>query len=127
MVEYSRASRQVLAYFNSTFVALIPKYDNPCTFDQFRPISLCNNIYKKISKLIVNRLKDLLSDNISYEQFGFLKEHQIHEEINLAQEDLHSIHIGKKKAITFKVELSKAFNRFSWIYIKLLLIQLGFG
>ena len=37
---------------NSTFIALIPKKDKPATFYDFHPISLCNLIYKVISKII---------------------------------------------------------------------------
>jgi hypothetical protein len=65
--------------YNSTFLVLIPKVDFPDTFDDFRPISLCNCLYKIISKVIVVRIKPLLSNVISSEQFGFLKGRLIHE------------------------------------------------
>jgi hypothetical protein len=90
--------------------------DNPSNFDQFRPISLCNNIYKIISKIIAHRIKDILSENISEEQFGFLQGRQIHQEIGISQEGLHSIHTQKQRAITYKVDLSKAFDKVSWLY-----------
>jgi hypothetical protein len=44
VVEYSRTSGYILSAFNSTFIALIPKADNPHSFDQLRPISLSNKI-----------------------------------------------------------------------------------
>ena len=91
MVEDSRISRKIPACFNSTFIALIPKVDNPKSLHDFRPISLCNCIYKVISKIIARRLTDLLSEHISGEQFGFLKGRQIHEAIGVAQEGLHSM------------------------------------
>jgi hypothetical protein len=47
------------------------KLDN---FDDFRPISLCNYIYKIIAKVFVMILKDVLSNDISSKQFGFLGE-----------------------------------------------------
>jgi hypothetical protein len=110
-VEYSRKTSQILSAFNSTFIALIPKYNNPHSFDQFKPILLCNS--KIISKLIARRLLDFLSDYISLEQLNFLKGRQIHEAIGLAQEGLHSIHTCKQKAVTLKVDLSKAFGKVS--------------
>ena len=58
--------------------------DNPKSLHEFRPISLCNYIYKVISKVIAWRLKDLLSEHITGEQFGFLKGRQIHEAIGVA-------------------------------------------
>lgn len=43
-IKYSRIRGRILAPFNATFLSLIPKSDKPSSFDQFRPISLCNNI-----------------------------------------------------------------------------------
>ena len=84
VVEDSCLSGRISTCFNSTFIALIPKVDNPKSLNDFRPISLCNCIYKVITKVISRRLKDLLSEHISGEQFGFLKGRQIHEAIGVA-------------------------------------------
>jgi hypothetical protein len=50
---------------NHTFIALIPKCLGASSVHHYRPISLCNVIYKIISKLLANRLKPLLSKFIS--------------------------------------------------------------
>jgi hypothetical protein len=50
---------------------------------------------------------------------------QFHQDIGLSQEGKHSIHTGKKIDIYLKVDISKSFDQVSWLYIKLLLIQLG--
>lgn len=84
MVKESRKYGVIHASINSTFIALIPKVDKPSTFDDFRPISLCNCLYKIILKVIRKRLKAILSEKISKEQFGFLQGRQIHEEIGVA-------------------------------------------
>jgi hypothetical protein len=42
---------------SETLIALIPKVDCPENFKEFRPISLCNTIYKLITKIMVNRLR----------------------------------------------------------------------
>lgn len=47
-----------------TLIVLIPKVDNPKSFKDFRPISLCNTIYKIVIKVLVNRLRPLLKDLI---------------------------------------------------------------
>jgi hypothetical protein len=46
---------------SETLVALIPKVDCPTNFKEFRPISLCNTVYKLITKILVNRLRPFLN------------------------------------------------------------------
>ena len=50
---------------NSTTIVLIPKIANPTKLTEYRPISLCNVIYKVIAKCLVNRLRPLL-DNLIF-------------------------------------------------------------
>ena len=111
LVEESRLSGRVLPSLNSTFITLIPKKDKPSTFDDFRPISLCNLIYKLIAKVVANRLNPFLDKFISPQQFGFLKNHQISEPLAITQEVLHSVKSRNKSALVLKLDLTKAFDR----------------
>lgn len=126
VVEESRSSGTIYHAINSTFIALIPKSDSPESLNDYRPISLCNCLYKIISKTIANHLRPILSRSIAPQQFAFLESRQIHEAIGLAQEAIHSIWSKHLKAILLKIDLSKAFDRVSWLYIKMILIHLGF-
>jgi hypothetical protein len=60
VVDLTRSIGKTFGAFNTTFIALIPKVDNPTSFEKFRPISLCNCIYKIISNVIARRLKRVL-------------------------------------------------------------------
>lgn len=79
-----------------------------------------------VSKIIARRLKVVLSQNISEEQFGFLAGRQIHEAIGVAQEGLHSLKTQKLKGVILKIDFFKAYDKVSWVYIIHLLIHLGF-
>jgi hypothetical protein len=59
--------------------------------DKFHPISLCNVIYKIITKVIANRLKPILHSIISPEQGGFVEGRQILDGIIVAHETIHSL------------------------------------
>ena len=124
LVEETRINGLLHHPLNSTFLSLIPKKDKPEILEDYRPISLCNITYKVVIKIIAQRLKKVLSKIISKEQFKFLEDRQIHEAIGVAQEGLHSAKTKKAKGAIFKIDLSKAFDKVSWIY---LLTHLGFN
>ena len=50
----------MLREINHSFIVLIPKGNNTAMVSQFKPISLCNVLYKIISKLLANRLRLVL-------------------------------------------------------------------
>ena len=125
LVETSRSCGIVTTALNSTFIALIPKVDCPTYFGDFRPISLCNLCYKLIAKVAATRLKPYLDSHISPQQFGFLKNRLIQEPVAITQEVLHSVKIKKQSTLILKLDLTKAFDRVNWTFIRLILIQIG--
>ncbi|MCH80961.1 hypothetical protein A2U01_0001739, partial [Trifolium medium] len=112
---------------NQTDICLIPKVDNPEYVTQFRPISLCNTIYKLVSKVIVERLKECIPKLVSPFQTGFVPGRIIHENIIVAKEMVHSMHKmkGRKGAFAIKVDLSKAYDKLSWEFIWRVLCEIN--
>jgi hypothetical protein len=110
-IEESRISGKFFRSLNATFVALIPKDSKPTSFNDFIPISLCNFVYKVISKIISNRLKGKMASGISSEKFSFLKDRMIFYVVRLSQECMHTIKTRKRKPIILKLDLRKSYDK----------------
>ena len=63
---------------------------------------------------------------ISGEQFGFLPGRQIPDVVGAIQEGMHTIHCKGLKSVVLKIDLSKAYDRFSWTYLRFILSKMGF-
>eukprot|EP00253_Pinus_taeda_P001635 PITA_01635 len=127
VVEESRRSASILKSLNSTFLALIPKEEEDTTPTKFRPIGLCNVLYKIISKVIANRLKPILPGLISEEQSGYVEGRQILDNILLAQEMVHTLQSRKVAGMMMQLDLSKAYDKASWNYLEAILTAFGFA
>eukprot|EP00253_Pinus_taeda_P013830 PITA_13830 len=127
LVEESRMNQKVWLAINSTFYALIPKGDNLEDANGFRPIALCNVIYKIITSMIAKRLKPLLDKLISAEQTGFVEGRQILDGLVVTQEVIDSLKVKKKKGMMIKLDLSKAYDRRNWNYLEKVLESFGFN
>lgn len=82
---------------NDTAIVLIPKGPNPEEFKDFRPISLCNVVFKIISKCLVNRLRPLLDTIMSPEQSAFIPGQHITNNALIAFECIHAIQQGVRE------------------------------
>jgi hypothetical protein len=126
LVEDSHREGRMNAPLNLNFISLISNKYNPQCMDEFIHFSLCNCIYKIVAKVIERLIKMVLSESISQEKLHFLEVRQIHEAVEVAQEGIHSIKTKNIKGAVLKIDLSKAFDIVSWIYLRILLTHLGF-
>ena len=126
VVEDSRVNRTILKALNTSFIALIRKQDNAQTPDRYRPIALCNVVYKIISKVVANKLKPLLPSLVSVEQSGYVECRQILNNIIQAHEVVHSLTSNRKVGMIMQLDLAKAYDKLNWTYIRKVLIAFGF-
>lgn len=112
---------------NNAYLVLIPKCDVPEKANQFRPMGLCNIVYKVVTKVLVNRLKPVLPSLISPTQCSFVTNRQITDNVIIVQEMLHTMRRkqGKKKGtMVIKIDFEKAYDRLRWPFIRESLLEL---
>ncbi|WOG81200.1 hypothetical protein DCAR_0100345 [Daucus carota subsp. sativus] len=94
-----------------------------------RPIALCNVLYKIIAKCLANRLKIILPGLISENQSAFVPGSNISDNVLVAFEALHYMkrkQSGNDGVVALKLDISKAYDRVDWSYLRKRMIQMGF-
>lgn len=90
------------------------------TIQQYRTISLCNTIYNIITKILINRLKPIISKLIGPTQTSFQQGKRASDNTIIVQETL--THFAKMKGrysyMLLKLDLEKAFDRLEWSFIR---------
>ncbi|XP_074313863.1 uncharacterized protein LOC141649061 [Silene latifolia] len=119
----------MLKEWNNTHIVLIPKIDHPELITHYRPISLCNVIYRIVSKCLANRLKLVIPSVISDSQQAFVLGRLMSDGCLVAHEVLHYINKTRKGTNCYaalKLDMSKAFDRVSWHFLMAVMRHMGF-
>jgi hypothetical protein len=123
-------SKPVPEEWNQTIISLIPKVKCPEQVTDLRPISLCNVIYKIVSKALANRLKVILPEIISPSQSAFVPGRLISDNILLIAYEMTHHLLNKRKGGTsyaaIKLDMIKAYDRVEWLFLKDMMIKMGF-
>ncbi|KAF7818437.1 reverse transcriptase [Senna tora] len=115
--------------WNETIICLIPKTHNPNEIKNFRPISLCNSLYKIISKILVNRIKPILPNLICENQAAFIRGRRATDNVILANEVIHSYNRKKSRKfgwMMISLDLEKAYDKLNWSFISSILTNMNF-
>ena len=122
-------SGHFLRKMNYTYIVLIPKKNEPMYMANFRPISLENVISRIVSKVMANRLKFILPNVISDNQSAFVLGRQITDNTSVAFDILHRMRnkrTRKKGLMAVKLDISKAYDRVEWNFLRQMMVRLGF-
>ncbi|KAG7551702.1 Ribonuclease H domain [Arabidopsis thaliana x Arabidopsis arenosa] len=112
---------------NDALLVLIAKVAKPDRITQFRPVSLCNVLFKIITKMMVIRLKSVISKLIGPAQASFIPGRLSIDNIVVVQEAVHSMRRkkGRKGWMLLKLDLEKAYDRIRWDFLEETLLTAG--
>ena len=73
-VSLSLMTKEALKFqlFLACMSTIVPKCKSPESLNNYRPISLCNSVYKIVSKILVKRIKPYLNKLVSPFQTAFV-------------------------------------------------------
>ncbi|KAL0458975.1 UNVERIFIED_CONTAM: putative mitochondrial protein [Sesamum latifolium] len=120
----------MLNKMNYTHIVLIPKCEAPKMVAQLRSINLCNVIVKMASKCVANRLKLMLDSILSQSKPGFIQGRLITDNVFLAFKLNHYLQSSRRSTrgcIALKFDMSKAYDRVEWAFLRGTLLRLGFN
>ena len=120
--------RKVPKYLNHTLIVLIPRIQGLETIGNYKPISLCNSVYKIITKIIVARIRPHLERLITPFQTAFILGRKGVDNTIIVQELIHTMGRakGRNGYMAIKIDLEKAYDKLEWGFIKEILIRFNF-
>ncbi|GJV95336.1 RNA-directed DNA polymerase, eukaryota, reverse transcriptase zinc-binding domain protein [Tanacetum coccineum] len=119
-------SGKLLGELNTNLISLVPKLKTPRKLSDYRPIACCNVVYKCISKVLTNRLKEGLDGLVDVNQCAFIPGRHISDNILITQKLMfgYSWKVGARKC-AFKVDIKKAYDTVNWEFLRVVLVQFG--
>lgn len=111
---------------NHAHLILLPKKDDACTPDNYRPISLQNCPMKLFTKVMANRLKPVIPTIIDADQTGFVHGRSIAENFIYAADLLGCCYKRKVPTAVLKLDFREVFDSVSWDSLDKILAARGF-
>ncbi|XP_043697111.1 uncharacterized protein LOC122647869, partial [Telopea speciosissima] len=113
---------------NATFITLVPKSGDVSTFAGFRPIALCNLLYKIITKILSNRIQHVIGSVVSHNQSAFIKGRSIVDNILVCHDIVRGIEQkAANPTAVLKVDLHKAYDSLSRKFLFDVMGRMGFS
>lgn len=120
----------ILTKMNFTHILLIPKKKDKQTMLDYHPINLSNVVSQIVSKVLANRVKNILPNIVSDSQSAFVPGRLITDNTAVAYEMLHRLRNrrqGRVGHMVIKLDISKAFDLVEWKFLKKIMLKLWFS
>ncbi|CAI5962221.1 unnamed protein product [Closterium sp. NIES-65] len=117
---------EALPHTVSTAVTiLLHKKGDKGDLGNYRPITLLSTVYKIIAKVMAGRLKVVLHEVISEDQYGFLPGRQLADAVSVVADAIEAGANGKEDWYLMMIDFQKAFDSISGDYLFDTLRKLG--
>ena len=102
-------------------IVLIDKGKDRTKLKNWRPISLLNVDYKIASRVIADRLKQVLPKLISEDQVGYIKGRKVTDNIRNIADLLYHTKLENIPGILINIDFEKAYDSVNWKFMELVL------
>lgn len=127
-INYSYENGSLTELQKQGIITLLPKKDkDTLSIDNWRPISLLNVDYKISTKVISNRIKNVLNKLINVNQTGFIKGRYIGENVRTLMEIMEEANENNTPGLIFFADFQKAFDSLDHEFVIKCLNTLNFG
>ena len=124
--KYSFETGQLSITQKRGLLCLTPKKSDPLHLKNWRPLSLLNQDYKILAKLVAERIKIALPYLINQDQTGFLKGRYIGQNIVTILDIIHHTEVQEIPALLISIDFEKAFDKLEWSFMFKCLEYFGF-
>jgi mannosylglycoprotein endo-beta-mannosidase len=118
---------QNLQLLSGALITLIPKKDGAVELRDFRPISLVHSFVKLVAKILALRLAPKLPSLVDANQSAFVRGRCIHDNFVLVEQSARTLFRTRVPSVLLKLDVARAFDSLSWVFLISVLRQLGFG
>ncbi|CAI5474483.1 unnamed protein product [Closterium sp. Yama58-4] len=111
---------------STTVTILLHKKGERSDLGNYRPITLLSAIYKIVAKLLTNRMKKVLPQVISENQFSFIPGRRLADAVKVVADTIDAAVIGKEDWYLLMVDFQKAYDSVSRTFLFRTLERMGF-
>lgn len=108
-------------------MVLLKKKTQPAEICDYRPISLIHSFSRLITKCLANRLAPKLNALVSRNQSAFIKGRCIQDNFCAVRLSCKALHAMNTPSVLLKIDIAKAFDTLSWMFLLEVLQHMGFS